>query len=505
MRTTTLLSLITASTLLTGCGAVPVDETSQATYAANDLYTKLKQLEAMFPAPPPSATIGMGAFDASSGAFHGLVSQTEVEIDPILHKPHQITIPATATIQAVDAVLSFSVQNRGGLACSVTVNNVVHSIPTGQSSFTVDIGRADPVDWRIACGSSSYSDKIVITRDVHGVGAFTVRAWPISLLYEPPQNQAKTNWAAYTNATQRSTADTISTSSDQSTGNTNFGAIHDLVGAINKVASVTPLSDGISKAMGAVNTLLGTESTTITNGTTVTSDHTLEFSTATTSTQRTTAHLGPGLGDIVGYLENARFAWAFHDNQLMITLIDFNAEVYRPMVDVLDDLQSVEAGGAATKTGLDQVTLESLVALDPLAHNSFGFLPAGRYDFVKTLVPSGEITSGVSYTTTTTDKDAHTTYHSKVVESDEGWLSKLGLGEGVTDDGTTKTTVTEGGSHTIVSGTTVQATFDLSAQPGEGYSVDVYFDKIFNTFMFRPTPRPRPFPPVVPVGPVKAQ
>ena len=84
-------------------------------------------------------------------------------------------------------------------------------------------------------------------------------------------------------------------------------------------------------------------------------------------------------------------------------------------------------------------------------------------------------------TTTATVKDANS-----------GWLSLIGIGDPVDDKVTTK--VSFGSSRTTTTTNTKSATISLSAGPSESYSVDVFYDKIFGTFLSRTPTAP---PPVV--------
>ncbi|MSP63774.1 MAG: hypothetical protein EXR72_26200 [Myxococcales bacterium] len=69
-----------------------------------------------------------------------------------------------------------------------------------------------------------------------------------------------------------------------------------------------------------------------------------------------------------------------------------------------------------------------------------------------------------------------------VTQYNAGWLSVLGLG--VTEDGKTKSVLGNSASRATTAGSSVCAHFLLNAQPGESYTVDIYFDKVFGTFAF---------------------
>jgi len=93
---------------------------------------------------------------------------------------------------------------------------------------------------------------------------------------------------------------------------------------------------------------------------------------------------------------------------------------------------------------------------------------------------------GLSQTYSASDKTVETKTKSTVTEAHAGWLSAIGIG--VTESGKFKTTITESASRKTTVGTTVTASFLLAAVPGEVYTVDCYFDKVFGTFVFQKKP-----------------
>ena len=178
----------TLAVALAACGPggdVAERDTEQAVLAQL-LYDDLRDVEELFPVPATSQTIQVGAFHAATGTFSGLTSTEQVEY--ILGKPRRITLPASATIDAVNARLRFTFPSRGTRPIRIHIDGRLYVVPSGRTSYTINVGKARSVPWRIESGTRRFSDRLEIRRPgVIGVGAFTVEALPVAVLYEPPQ------------------------------------------------------------------------------------------------------------------------------------------------------------------------------------------------------------------------------------------------------------------------------------------------------------------------------
>lgn len=486
-QTLTLLTLFCAA-----CGAPPIDaDQSQAALfspSAQDLFNKFKALEAAFPLPQDVSTVAVGTLDCNTGDFSGLQTTIYWEIDEITHKPRKYTLEPHTSIAGVNAQLRFNVTNRGASNLSVVVNGKTTLADSGASLVSVDIGRAKDAAWTLRCGSRSKADELSIARpNANGAGAFTVKAWPFGLLYEPPTNIARTNFAGYSHGSQVAASETIGESSERTTTTPRFTPVDKLKNTVDAIKKRVPIAGYLSTALGAAYSALGSVSSSTISSTRVSTENTVEFSTSETTSQRTSADLGPGPGDIIGYLHNARFIWVMDRGDVSVTLIDAFNERYAFVADLLEDHETLEIAPAGTLGAhhpLDRDTIGMLLSLDPFALGSWD---ASRFEFVKTIHPAGDINFGVSHTYKVTDRESKITEQSTVTESHAGWLSIVGIG--ITSNDKTKTTLTHSSSRSNSTANTVSANFQLSAQVGESYDVDVYFDKVFGTFAFR---RPRP-------------
>jgi hypothetical protein len=468
-----------------------VEEVKQ-NLVADDLYRKLREAENLMAQPLPQEIVTVGTLNASSGSFTGL--QTTYSINPITHKP--IANRPFHRIGAIEAVLVFTVANGYGLTVTANGKTVTS---TGQT-VSINVGTDANVNWTLSSGSTSVSDTLAISRaGVQGVGAFTVAALPISIVYEPPMNAARTNSASLGFRQEMTTITTLSTS-QSSSAKPKWAAgivLSDILGRLSKAAGVAPYVKGV---LATGKTLLGSIDSSTTSGTTVNTDSTLGISQVSASSVTTNARLGPGLGDVVVFYKNARVAWAMENGLVSLTLID-HGPLGMVTVDTLkNDLAAVRSGATAPVTGLDAVTLEALIGIDPLASSGTRrivvagggldrsvTLASPRFKKDTTLILNGtSFSNSVSHTVTTTEKTSTLSTKTTVKECHPGWLSLIGVG--VTEAGTFTTSVSMGSSRADQVSSTVSAAFNLSAAANESYSVDVHYDSVFGSFLTRKPP-----------------
>ncbi len=472
--------------LLAACIDQPdfTSEVDQEVFVASSLFEKAKQLETQFPKIPAHSTIDVGTIDSINGTFDGLRTWSEVFIDEDTGKPRQITRSPSVSIDGINATLSFTCTHRPKLTSGqfYAVINGVQYTAQSSSTLTIDVKLTKLVNWTVKCDGNTFTDKLTISRPrANGVGAFEIQAFPIGLLYEPPMNAGKTNWAAYTTSTQRSAAISIGSSTTNSTTSAPiFDSITDLSNKLDALKVDVP---GMSSLLGELKSALGSSSTTITNSTTVSSDHTLEYKVTSTSSIKTAAKAGPGHGDIVKYLRRARFVWTMVRGDVAVTLID-SEQIYGRTIDELraeyDALATQPSGTLGVDTGLDRQTIAGLMGLDVFV----GTWDSNRLEYVtNNNLAGGEIwNDGVCRTYTETDKVMRSTNKTTVTRTEGGWLADVGLAH---SDGSSSTSVTQSTARTASTSSTVCATFELSRTASEAaYGVDVYFDKQFGTFVF---------------------
>jgi hypothetical protein len=490
MKTACLPILIS---LLSSCvdDELQTSELDQDLYAQSttQLFDKFKQLEVQYPKPPAYSTVNVGTLDSYSGEFTGLKTWTEIRYEEGDLKPRTIVHAPSATIDGVNAKLVFNCSNRPKFNRGpfyAVINGTTYNAAAGALSLTVDVGLTKTATWSVHCDNASYSDKLPIYRpQANAAGAFEITAVPIGLLYEPPMNVANTNYAAYTTGTQRSSIVSIGSSTATSTtGAPMFDAVTDLSNKLDVLKSIAPGASTLAGLLGDAKTLLGSSSTTITNASTVASDHTVESTVSGTTSIQTAAHTGPGHGDIVSYLRRARFVWTMVRGEVAVTLIDFEIVYDRTIDELLADynwLANQPAGTIAQHTGLDRNALSGLLSLDPFAGGAWN---STRFEYVtsRSLAAGQVLNSDICHVYKETDKQTQTKTKTTVKKTEEGWLGIVGLGP---SDGSSSTTLTESSSRSVTTGSSVCAKFSLSrALNDPPYGVDIYFDRQFGTFVF---------------------
>lgn len=471
-------------------------EASKHSLVVDDLYAKLREVEGLLPMPAPSATVEVASLDPS-GVTQGYL--TTYRIDPITRKPRPM--PAFVSISGVELIAQFRAV--GGGAITVTANGQTAS---GYGVVSINVGKAKQVQWTMQAYGWTRSDKLSVSRpDVIGAGAFTVAALPISIVYEPPMNQARTNSASIGFRQEMTTITTVSNGSSNSS-TPKWATAVVVKDIFNRLANHWKPAAAVKAALNLSTTLMGSVSTSTTSGTTVNSDSTLGLSQVNAQTITTNAKLGPGRGDLVVFYKDARVVWGMENGEVTISLIDHGPLAMLTIDTLQNDLAAVNAvGGLGPVSGLDKLTIESLIKLDPLATvpgavtskldsaairwGGGPTLPTSRFTQETSLLLNGtSFQNSISHTVTQSDKISTSSTTTTVKNCSPGWLSLIGVG--VTQAGTFTSSVSMGSSRTDAVSSTVSASFNLSAAVGESYSVDVFYDNIFGSFLTRIPPPP---------------
>lgn len=490
-----LLAALTCLVALGACGPGEADGSLQTegvgqhreALVVNDVYAKLKELEAQMPMPPLSTQVDVGTM-LSNGIFTG--TTTTYVIDPISHKP--IPVTPLVSIDGLDLIANFYCP--AGINSTLVANGQTVSSTSGV--ITVNLGHTTFVNWSLTVGSNTRTDKFNVTRPyAMGVGAFTLAAVPVSVVYEPPQNLAHTNAAQVGFRTEMTTITTLS-SSNTSAYTPRWKDAPSAKLLVSKILNKTAVGSAINTGLSVLHGALGNIETSVTTGTTVNTDSTLGISQVTAQTISTNSHLGPGHGDLLVFYKDARIMWVMDQGEVSLTILDHGPLAMVSVDTMLNDLAAVKAGAPAPVTGLDQATIEALLKLDPQARISSkvgipsnSTLPTSRFTKDSTLILAGSsFSNAISHTITQTDKVSTSTTTTTVKNYHAGWLSLVGIG--VTKNGVETTTVSLGSSRTDAVSSTVSASFQLAAAAGESYTVEVFYDNVFGSFLTRNPPPP---------------
>jgi hypothetical protein len=467
------------------------------------MYNTFKAQEAHFPVPKPSATITVGTFNAQTGLFHYSVgTYTKLEVEPPDPKPGGNLKPIKFTLTGgkVEAInvfnltLRFEVTSRVG---NVSVSVSGHPTVQAAASYVdVPVGTASAVDFTISCNGKSFSPEIplLIDRPIAGAGAMTIPALPVAVIYAPPVDSQKMNVASWTSSDSAGNTTTLAFSQGQSQGKpvpSQFQSWADMASGMKTVGEVlskipTPYTMAAGAALGILSGLMGSTSATETKGTTVTNQNSLTVTMGTTNTVATSPTAGgPGQGDIIYFLKNARVCWFSQGNTMKLALLGWDAD------EVVTAAFLKQQG---TQHGLDQKTVDALLKLDPfVAGGPQANLPGSRFAPVETIDINGAaVTRNVTYTLTQSNLQQTVNTTVDVENDSAGFLSFLGIG--VPETQTLQSTMSQTSATETTSTHTVAKQLQLNGAGNEYYSVEVYCDVVFGTFAFRPVavaPQPR--------------
>jgi hypothetical protein len=464
------------------------------------LYGQLKTIENQtnFPLPAPSATVNVGTFDAATNKFDGLVTEVADPPDDKKKggKPGPKIVPVEK-VNAVNAELVFAAVNHK-TTVTFFVNGQAHIIPKGQKSVTADVGMATEVKWSVQSGGKvHYRDTLQLERPrVIGAGVFTVPALPVALVYEPPQGQLKKNSARYVKIRSEGATVRISFSTEGSTttpADTDFDDVLTVKNALSLAAkgfnnSKDPIAQGIAKGLNLLASGLGSASASFTQGTTVTKDHTLAVRNSVTSGFTTAAREGPGAGDVIIYLRNARLVWLAQGGRVRLAFLGAEGQVSATVKEFRAELTTLPTPTSRSKRfGLDRATIEALLATDPfVADGPKATLAAARFRQIEVFEMHGSqaFDYEFAFAVDQSDLQGQTSFTTKSEDHRKGFLSYIGIG--VPDTATIKTTTKYGTSTESKAGEEVRVSGHFETQSGEDFAVTAFYDRAFGTLAFVP-------------------
>jgi hypothetical protein len=415
-----------------------------------DVYNQIKSIESVFKPPIDYVTIDVGTFDAATGAFSGLATTTETDPEPLEHGPNQkpvnpkphfsgqswlsvtidsrwrqtVTRVPAPTVGLAPVLLKFSIKNHGGAGWSLQVAGKPVTVPAGQSSTTVNIWDLAIVSWSINFGGKSHADQIMIQRSASklvGAGAFTIPALPLAIVYAPPADAATQSKASYGVAQSVGTTSSFQFSSDTSTSHPalpqlldGLKGMQDGLKTLSDALSFSPDADlkALGKVLGAIGSGIGTISGTDTTGTVSVDGGSITLTQTNSQTiLAETKNGGPGAGDTIHYLRDAKFAWLVAEGRLKIALLGGISSSFPASY-----LKAHAADPNATNLPPDVV--QQLLSMDPfVTGGGMVALPADRFEDIDAQVQGpfeyggGQTLSGAySQTFTTTETHSHNNY-----------------------------------------------------------------------------------------------
>jgi hypothetical protein len=464
---------------LLAAGALAVTTAPSALAAnADEAFNRIKQIEAQlntkFGVPTPSTAIDVATFNFATGAKSGRLTQTVfIDQDGDGRKETRTQEKPSITIDGVNAKLVFKWANNTGTV-TIRVNGRNHSFAASAKKATIDIGRARFAGWRMSSGARSLGDTLDVKRKhVLGVGAFRIKALPMAVVYEPPQDPGRTNSALYSRSVAVDTRLDVGFLSKTATERK---IAPDLISQQNMEKVLKAAAKVFLPAaeqyidLGAIvgetqKTVVDEESTE------VRTSQTVGF--RATVTHGFGAHLGPGRGDAICVLKDAVFVWFDDGQRTQLSLIGDSGH-FCPTVETLKN---------HTSGLLDAATESALLPLDPFATGGPGaVLPASRFTEIEpininsTEVQTREFQESLRSEQAVTESNARVTTE----KIDAGLLARLGVGP--SESKTVRTTV--GTSNTLTNTATVTKTLTVqlrTLRTGESSTIRAYYDRTFGT------------------------
>jgi hypothetical protein len=452
------------------------------TITSEQAYKDIKDAERGMPVPTPIQSVNVGTFNAATGEFEGLTTETEI----INGKP--VKIVPSVLVNAVNTKLVFAIRNSTQLT-RVSVQGVGSTfVAAGRTSASIDVGRIRSATWSITSGLKKHFDQLTIRRPTFiGAGAFTIPALPVAVVYDPPQDPTHSNSVVFTRT--QSVATTLGLSVRKSTSTTapavnpTFAALGNFQQALTGASAFAKAAhnDVIASVLDTINSKLGSAQRNVTTAedNTSTVRRSFTFSEARgCSLDAGQPHLGPGHSDIVVYLRNVRVVWFDDGTNTKLLVLGTGP---RDCVTI-DQLRS----GVAD---LDPRAAAGLIALDPFA-GPFGprapLATDPRYVGLEGIGLLPGILNRAIYTQQLLVENSHVETSTRVVTDDlsAGLLSIIGIGPSETQQVSSTLAVTTSADTT--ESTTVST--ELTARTlvdGVRTELAVFFDRSFGTVAFQ--------------------
>jgi len=458
----------------------------------NSVYSTFQGLSAKFPIPKPSATVKVGTWNAATNLFtyavpsyHKTIGEESggLKPHPIMHTGREVTV-----INVYNLYLSFEVVNgQGNLQVSIPGLPTVTAPSSNPNSVAINVGTLECVNSLTLKSGGRTFDLIrdlplLIYRPLVGVGAFTLPALPIAIVYAPPQGSLNKNTQTFSWSKSSGTTSQVSLSQQRVTAPqlalVRAGAEFqtDLKVASQVIGLLPAPAAEFAKLLNLAAAGYSPPADTKTVDVTVSNQHTLTVQDTTGNAVTTDpATGGPGSGDILCFLRNVRLVWFVDNGQLKLALIDFEG------ISLLT-VHALQTQGV--QTGLDPATIQALCNLDPLIAGPKAVLSPPRFTRPEPQnVQVGGGTSPYKYTVTHTvtqsDLETTTTVNQDVASAGQSLPNYLG--PDATDD-TVQVKLTQSSASGTTTGNTVSTELDLYSGPLEIYCVDLFYDTIFGTF-----------------------
>ncbi len=458
-----------------------------------------------------STTNGNGSNGNGTSAASGVARNVHLpeNLGGLFGIPTNVTITGFPTVSTTsDAIVV-----NAGLSASAAIPNVPNMSPAvTKFGLTINIPSHPSININL----------FILRAPVLGMGAFTIPALPMTIVYAPPQGKQAKNTMTYSDTVTLSRTVTSSVTNSTNTKTVQAFSAADLIGkvagAIGLVLAVVGTGGAAAGAAGAADataTVLETASqlqkelslisgilnavdssgTSQSDTVTVSTDNSMTLTVSNMSLFGSQTGLGPGVGDRIVYMKNVRVVWMAINGDVGIHVLGFEAVGANSVNDLIQE-QTALAGGAAPRLGLDPDTIQQLLNYDPLTAKrsivirALGAPLIGAPRFVPANPPgktgSGTGSSGdqiqVTFDVATDLKQTTSHVQTSITDVKPGWLSVLFGGSNTQT--TTTTTFTTSQTIDSKSDDKLTSTLTLFSQGADdAYNVKIFYDCTFGTYL----------------------
>lgn len=416
-----------------------------------------------------------------------------------------------ASVAAAKLALLFDVVNRpaGKAPLVVTVDGV--TVQAGADSVDILVGPRSRHAFTVSCGKPSFTDKLGVSRPPL-IGAFTLEALPVAMVYEPPGGSGCSQ--TWTQTHRVGTQIRTFRSKDSSAAapvDTPFSRVGDYIALLNAAggaaaSSGNPYAVAAGTAAQTAATALqagwGNSSTTETVSHTVTDTHEISFELAESVSVGTTEGLGPGQGDVYYLLIKPTFAWLVAGDApsgrlyVTLTLLGYqghaavSAKALRshvlalPAVEAQDQLLALNPLAPEYVAPLAVAHGGKKGGIGPFG-NFAGPAPERLLPLASPLivVAGGTNTFNVERTIQQSDLAEASDVRTTTTEEEGGFLSYVS--KDVPQTGTRTLNVVGGRSELSSVSESVTVSVTLDTPSAEPLYLEAWYDRLFGTFAFK--------------------
>jgi hypothetical protein len=256
--------------------------------------------------------------------------------------------------------------------------------------------------------------------------------------------------------------------------------------ATKQVSAELSLVSGILNAVGAPTS---SDSSTVT----VQDDRSVTLSITNMSQYGSGSALGPGVGDRIVYLRNVKVVWMAVNGEVGIHVLGSSGIGANAVQDLMQEKAILQGGGRAT-LGLDVVTIDALLDVDPIVGSSSRigllgprigpprFVPANPLGRSGTTTSAGGDVFQATYDVATDSKHTVTNSKTTITDNKPGWGAVLFGGAENTETITTSTFSTSQATDDKTDNKVTSTITLVSSGHDDPYDVKIFYDRTFGTY-----------------------